>query len=386
MKEIMEKEENSNFYKKLLKISLISIAFYFALYYIDGVSKALSKLLAIMSPFIVGGAIAFILKIPMNFFENKVFSSIKSPKFKKFKRPLAVLLSLIILLLIISFLSALVIPQLIKSIITLKEKLPVFVKELANLMRRVPFLVKYADAIENLYSNLSVDAFLKSFEDFIFSKNSKLLSKGFNFTAYLANWITNSLLSLVFALYILFDKEKLARQSKKLLYALLSKEKANYALRAFSLAHDYFNAFVSGQILDGLVIGLMTFIGMIVMSMPNAAMISVVVAFSDLIPIIGPIIGAAIGVLFILIESPAKSLMFLIMMLIFQQIQGNIIYPKIMGDKLNLPSMWTLFSVIVGGSLMGIVGMWIFIPAFAVIYTLLSEYINKRLNQKKYQI
>ncbi|CDZ75375.1 hypothetical protein ING2D1G_1236 [Peptoniphilus sp. ING2-D1G] len=373
---------NKTGYKKLLSILLIAIAFYYLLFYIDSVSEFFGRLINIISPFLIGGAMAFILKIPMNFFERKVFKKLDNTKFQSLKRPLSIMLSLFIAIMIVVFLGALVIPQLIESFISLQKQLPIFAEELIKLLNNISFLEKYARELEVFYKDFSWNMFFKSIEDFIFTENSKVLSTGFNFTTYLASGITNFFLSIFFSIYILIDKERLERQSKKLLRALLKKEKSNYIIYVASIIHDYFYAFINGQLIDAVIIGVMTFVGMTIMGIPYKGMIAVLVAFFDLIPIIGPIIGTAIGIVFILIESPTKALVFLIMMVIFQQIQGNFIYPKIMGNSLKLPSMWTLFGTMVGGSLMGIVGMWLFIPLFAVIYRLISEYTNNKLKSQ----
>ncbi|MDO5041388.1 MAG: AI-2E family transporter [Peptoniphilus sp.] len=372
---------NDKVYKKLLVVLLIAIAFYYLLFYIDEVSKIFSRLLNIISPFLIGGAMAFILKIPMNFFERNIFKGMDNTAFQSFKRPLAIVLSLLIAVMIVGFLGALVIPQIIESFISLQQQLPIFVEELIGLLNRVSFLEKYAQDLEMFYNSFSWSAFFQKIGAFIFTENINILSTGFNFTTYLASGITNFFLSLFFSIYILLDKEKLKRQSQKLLQAFFRK-KSNYIIYVASIIHDYFYAFINGQLLDAVIIGAMAFVGMMIMGIPYKGMISALVAFFDLIPILGPIIGTAIGIVFIIIESPTKALIFLIMMLIFQQIQGNFIYPKIMGNSLNLPSMWTLFGTIVGGSLMGIMGMWLFIPLFAVIYRLISEYTNNKLKRQ----
>lgn len=373
--------KSSTYFKNSMLI-FSAIVFYFFMLNISHVWSFAKYLLNIISPFIVGGAIAFIIKIPMNFFENVVFKNIKNPKLQKLKRPLSLLISLLIAGLIISFIIVLIIPQLIESATALKSKLPIFIDNLLSIMKNNKYLEEYAISFEKQYSNFSWDSLFDNIKQIIIKKDSTIVSQGINITSSLANSMTNSVLAFVFSIYILLDKERIKRQSQRLLHSILNEKKANYIIHIFRLADYYFHSFIKGQILDAFIIGLMTFFGMLLLKLPYAAMIATFVGFMDLIPIIGPIIGAGIGFVFILIESPSSAFIFLIMMLVFQQIQGNIIYPKIVGDSLGLPAMWSLFGIVIGGSLFGIVGMWIFVPLLAVVYTLLGEYISRKLEEK----
>lgn len=382
----LKERKNVNPYKRLLKVILISIVFYFLLYNFKTTLAVLNNLLVIVSPFLIGAALAYVLKIPVNFFERTIFKKLKNTKFEKYIRGFSILLALIIAILIIVLLSAIVIPQLVESLKTLQEKLPMFLDTSLNWMKKYEILKKPAADIEKYLSELSIDQLISDAKNYILSENNKILSTGFNLTYSFVNGIVSFFISFVFAIYILADKENLAKQSKKLLRVSSTENKYEYTLYFFENLDFNFHAFINGQLLDALVIGIMTFVGMLILRLPYATMISVVVAFLDLIPIVGPIIGTAIGVIFILIESPKQALIFVIMMLVFQQIQGNIIYPRIMGDKLNLPSLWTLFAITIGGSLLGIIGMWVLIPLFATFYKLISEYVNHKLLLEKRQL
>lgn len=379
----LKERKNADPYKKLLKVILISIVFYFLLYNFKTTLAVLNKLLVITTPFIIGAALAYILKIPVNFFERSIFKKLKNTKFEKYIRGFSILLALIIAVLIIVLLSSIVIPQLVESLKTLQEKLPMFLDASLNWMKKYEILKEPAADIEKYINELSINQFISDAKNYIFSENSKILSTGFNLTYSIVNGLVSFFISFVFAIYILVDKENLANQSKKLLRVSSTENRYEYMLYFFKNLDFNFHAFINGQLLDSLVIGVMTFVGMLILRLPYATMIAVVVSFLDLIPIVGPIIGIGIGVIFILIESPQQALIFVVMMLIFQQIQGNIIYPRIMGDKLNLPSLWTLFAITIGGSLLGIIGMWVLIPLFATFYKLISEYVNHKLLLEK---
>lgn len=382
----LKERKNVNPYKRLLKVILISIVFYFLLYNFKTTLAVLNNLLVIVSPFFIGAALAYVLKIPVNFFERSIFKKLKNTKFEKYIRGFSILLALIIAILIIVLLSAIVIPQLVESLKTLQEKLPMFLDTSLNWMKKYEVLKKPAADIEKYLSELSIDQLISDAKNYILSENNKILSTGFNLTYSFVNGIVSFFISFVFAIYILADKENLAKQSKKLLRVSSTENKYDYTLYFFENLDFNFHAFINGQLLDSLVIGIMTFVGMLILRLPYATMIAVVISFFDLIPIVGPIIGTAIGVIFILIESPEQALIFVVMMLVFQQIQGNIIYPRIMGDKLNLPSLWTLFAITIGGSLLGIIGMWVLIPLFATFYKLISEYVNHKLLLEKRQL
>ncbi|WBW50127.1 AI-2E family transporter [Peptoniphilus equinus] len=373
--------------KKLAQIVFGGILLYFFFLKFSTVQKATAYIMGVLSPFFIGAAIAFVLKLPMNFFEKKVFDKAPIPFVRKASRLFALLLSIILFIIIVVIMTSMIIPQLITSFTSLQEQVPIFVAYVADVLKRYSLTKNMGIALEDYYSTLSWDAVFEQIKAFFVSGNADIesFSTGAIATAggiagSLFSGLTNGALSLVFAIYILLDKERLSQQSKRMAYALAGKEKGQYLIHIADLMNFHFYNFIKGQLLDALIIGAMTFAGMTVLQMPYAAMISLLVGFSDLIPIVGPIIGAAMGFVFILIESPVQALGFLIMMLIFQQIQGNIIYPKIVGDKLGIPPMWSLFATIVGGSLGGVVGMWIFIPLVATIYVVLGDFTTFKLN------
>lgn len=371
--QMIRKEEN----KDILKIILIAITFTFCFIYIKSIFKYFLFLLGIVSPFIAGAALAFVLKIPMNFF-IKLLSKVKNEKFKKFIEPLALLITLIILGAFITLVTYLIIPQLINAVKALEEKIPEFIKRLVEFLKKNSWTAVYGENLEKTISKLSWDKVFDKVKGFFDGSNSKIYTSIIGTASGIFGAFMDSFLAFVFAIYILLDKKGLERQFKKLIKALF-KEKSAYIFHVLSITHNNFYYFVKGQVFDAIILGLLTFVGMIILRLPYGPMISVIAATSDLVPLVGPFIGTALGVVFILIESPTKALIYLIYSLVIQQIQGNFIYPKIVGGALSIPPMWSLFAIIVGGSLYGIIGMWVFVPLFAVVFQLLREYTNKRI-------
>lgn len=388
-----EQQKNNSFipkmnysYRQLAFIVFGGIILYFFILKFNSVQGFLAKLVSILFPFILGAAIAFVLKFPVNFFEKKFFAKSKNKFLVKASRGLSLLLSIIIFFAVIAFMISMVLPQLVNSVQTLEKQIPLFFEYVINWMKSIPLIEPYALQLENLYNSLSFDYIFSQIKGFLLTKdtsnlNSDIIQTASGIANSILSGITNGLLGFVFSIYIILDKERVTRQTKRILYSVGGLKVGGFIIHVGELMNHYFFNFIKGQLLDALIIGIMTFVSMLLLRMPYSAMIAILVAFSDLIPIVGPIIGAAIGFIFILIESPIKALIFLVLMIILQQIQSNIIYPKIVGDNLGIPAMWSLFATIVGGSLGGIVGMWVFIPLTAVIYTLLGEYTSYKLNK-----
>ena len=194
--------------------------------------------------------------------------------------------------------------------------------------------------------------------------------------------VVNVVLALIFAIYVLAQKEKLSRQGKKLLYAYIKKERADWILKITRLYNKTFSNFVTGQFMEACILGLMFFVSMSIFNLPYAIVVSVVIAVSALIPVVGAFIGCVFGILLIVMVSPMKAIIFVVLFLVLQQIEGNVIYPRVVGNSIGLPAIWVLVGITLGGNMMGIVGMLIFIPICSVIYSVLGESVNNRLKKK----
>lgn len=357
------------------------IVLVFALMRSASLYKAFNSLLVILRPFIAGAALAFLVKIPMNLIEKKTAKFFKG-KARAYRRPFALLVSLVLIIFLIALSLRLVVPQLITTVKTLEQRLPVFTNQIISWMKGIDLLEPMGLKIEEYFQTFSWSKTFQQIGDFLTVGKEGWVQKAISTTSAIASGATNSIFAFIFMIYVLLSKERISHQMRRLLYAYLPEKRADRTLYVSHLLHDDFVAFIGGQFLDAVMIAAWTYVGMLVFNIPYKIMITVIMGLTDLIPIIGPLIGTVITTLIILVDSPIQALIFFIYILIAQQIQANIIYPNLVGDRLGLPAMWTLVAITVGGSLLGIVGMWIFLPTFSVIYTLLDEQSQLRIRKK----
>ncbi len=364
-------------YKNIRNIVFSAILLIGALFYIETIRTLFLNILGVVSPFIVSGAIAFVLAIPMNFIE-KILNKINSKKFKKFIRPISILLTLILMFGIISLIIALIVPQLIKAIMTIERNLPAITEKAIEFLKSYNITENYGNMLEKFVNNLSWNHLFDRLKGFFDGSNSSIAKSVLGTATGIFGSLATAFFSFIFTIYILADKEHLSYQVKKLVDAIFL-EKAPYVKHVLSMTKNNFYYFVKAQLIKASIMGIVTFIMMMILGLPYPSMIAVIAATTDLVPLIGPIIGVFLGVLFILIESPTKALIYLILGIILQQLEGNILDPKLVGNSLSIPPMWSLFAVVIGGSLYGVVGMWLFVPLFATLYKVVSEWSDYRL-------
>lgn len=376
MRKLDEKSQN------LLKVVILGILLYFGFYYIESVSKAFSKLYLVLQPFILGGALAFVISIPMNFFERKLSKLDKNGKHKKLITVLALLISWILVFLAFTLLITILVPSIGKVINTFIKRWPEFVDGIYNMLKKYPITEPYADKFMNTLSGISWDNIKNAGLDFLQGRERDVFSKATNIVSYVSSGVIGVFTMFVFSIFILLSKRMLKINSTRILYAITSEERADYINKVCSLSYNTFKDYIFSRLISVVCLSALTFIGMFIMRIPNAVMISLIVGFSDLIPIFGPIFGTVFSMIFIFIESPIKALIFLVYTLIVQQIQENAIYPAIAGDTIGLPAVWVMASVTIGGALFGVWGMLISIPVVSVIYTLSHEKIHKTLVKK----
>ncbi|MHB1154441.1 MAG: AI-2E family transporter [Eubacteriales bacterium] len=370
---------------KIIFIVFVAVLIFVVIQNLDTVFDMLGKLFSILSPFIIGFCIAFIINVLMRFFENRVFLKLKKKKSKfwtRFSRPLCLLLSILLICAILTVFLLLIIPQIRESIVIIAEELPSRAKSLADSVR--DFLLRYNISFDTI-DKLQIDwdsisaGILNNFK----AGGSTVINTTIDLTSGILKTLFNFILGFAFSIYLLMSKEKLAIQIKKVFYAMFKEETATDIVEVVALSNNIFSKFVIGQCAEALIIGVLCYIGMLIFRMPYAIMISSLVAVTALIPIFGAFIGTAVGALMILLVNPIQAVWFLLFITILQQLESNIIYPKVVGDSVGLPGIWVLFSVTVGASLFGITGMLISVPVSAVLYYLLREYINKKLKDKK---
>ncbi len=379
---------NKNNIKIMLGLITFAILLFVGVQNIGIVIGVISSILKLIFPFVLGAGIAFVLNVPMSGIEQGVFGKSKSKSIQNMKRPISLLLTWVIVLSIIVLVFFLIVPEITRTIGVISSGLPDFINRLK--MQLSEFIEKNSD-LADMLNRLEFDwqQLGQSTLDFMRKSGGNMISSTFGIATSIVGGIVNFIIGIIFAIYILLSKEKLGKQIKKLMYAYLPEKNADRALSICSLSSNIFSRFLSGQCLEAVIIGIMFFLSMSVCQFPYPLMISVFIGFTALVPIVGTFIGLIIGAFLIVIADPVKALWFIIMFLILQQIEGNLIYPRVVGSSVGLPSMWVLVAVTLGGSTMGIAGMLIFIPMTSVLYTILRDAVNKRLkknriNQNKY--
>lgn len=365
----------------LFIISYVAIII-FALVNFDKIIKALEYVINILSPFIIGALLAFVLNVLIKFIETKIFGKIKNGKvWKKVKRPLSITISLILVGLIIYFVMNLLIPQLRNSVSLFTETLPGYKEDVINILEKF-------DVGENTISKVSeyLDNFTKVITDYIKDNSKDVLSITTEVASSIIGIVSKGIISLVFAIYIIAQKETLKRQVNKLMKAYLKPRVSDKITDIAVMANKTFSNFVTGQCLEAVIFGVLCFLGMLILRLPYAPTIAVVMGFTALIPVFGSIIGTSLGAILILMVSPVKAIIFVAFIIILQQLEGNLIYPKVVGRSIGLPGMWVLFSVTIGASVAGIWGMFVATPLFSVFYSIFSKMINERINKNKVAI
>lgn len=328
-------------------------------------------------PFLLGGAIAFILNVPMRNIE-KLFPK----KAGKWKRPVSLAASIALVAVILLTVIIVVIPQMWRTIYSLKSSVPAFFEGmqlwLENLFADNPQIIAWINTIEIDWQEM-----MQEMIEFLKNGAGSVLSTTFSAAANIASGVTSMGIGMVFAIYILLQKETLSAQAKKVLKAFLPEKWERRTIEVAALTERTFSSFLAGQCVEAVILGSMFFITLLILHLPYALLIGVLIAFTALIPVFGAFIGCAVGIFLMLMVSPIDALIFTAVFFILQQIEGNLIYPHVVGNSVGLPSMWVLVAVTIGGSAMGVLGMLIFIPLSSVCYTLFRGIVNQRLSGKK---
>ncbi len=374
-------ELNQKTMKKLFLLIGFGVILYWALQNIAMLGGILGALLGLLAPFLLGGCIAFILNVPMRRIEEALFS--KKGKLQKLKRPVSLVLTLLLLIAVIAIVFGLIIPELGSSFVMLKENV---IRFLANFEQQHPaFLdqfVSYLPTAQEL-ANFNWEELAQKVLSFLSSGAGSLINSTVNVASRIFSGLTTFFLGFVFAMYLLMQKETMSKTSKRLLYAFLPETKADRILSIARLSSRTFSSFLSGQCLEAVILGTLFFIAMTIFRFPYALMVSVLIAVTALIPVFGAFIGCVVGAFMILMTGGfIQTLWFVVMFLILQQLEGNFIYPKVVGSSIGLPPLWVFAAVTLGGSAMGVAGMLLFIPLCSVLYALLHESVERRLKEK----
>ena len=362
----------------IIIISYIALVI-FALVNFSKIFVFLGKVISIFSPFLLGIILAFVLNVLNNFIEKKIFGKIKPSKiWNKIKRPLCITLSLILVFLTIFFVMNLLIPQLKNSASLFTDTLPAYKEDIIGILNKF-------DVDESTVNKVGeyLDNFGKVITDYIKGNSKDVITVTTEVATSVVNIISKGIITLVFAIYMIAQKETLSRQINKVMKAYLKPKTINKINTVGTLANKTFSNFVTGQCLEALIFGSLVFVGMLIFRFPYASTIGVLLGFTALIPIFGAFIGTAIGFILIMMVSPVKAILFVVFIIVLQQIEGNLIYPRVVGKSIGLPGMWVLLSVTVGGSIGGILGMLIATPLCSLLYALFTKMVNDRLKSNK---
>lgn len=374
--------------RKLRELILFTIIILIALWNYKILFDWIGAAFRIILPFILGGGIAFILNIPMSFLEEKIFQNrhLKEKKIaQRLSRPVCLILTLAIVIGVVVLVMFVVIPELTRTILSLGRTIQTFIPEAQQFLEK---LFTDNKEIQAWLSNLNLDVGRLTDTVMSFFQNSagNVLNSTMSAIGSIVSGVTTFVIAFVFSCYVLLQKEKLNVQVKKVVYAFFPEKRAEWMFEVGSLASKAFSSFFTGQCVEALILGCMFFIVMSILNMPYTMLVSVLIAFTALIPIFGAFIGCFVGAFLILMVDPMQMIVFVVTFLILQQIEGNLIYPKVVGSSVGLPSIWVLAAVTIGGSLMGIVGMLIFIPIVSVVYTLFRASVYKHLKRKHREI
>ena len=367
--------------KKIRELIVFTALIIVALWKFDVVLGVIKAVWGIIFPFALGGAIAFVINVPMSFLEKKLFGKAKEKGSKaagKLARPISLLLTIVLVVGVIVLVMFGLIPQLTETIGSLMNSIADFIPQMQSWVR------------EFTHNNREIMDLVNQME---FNPN-KAIQWGMSILGRpRRSWrparhsrpthgVTTFFIAFSFACYILFQKEKLHVQVRKVFFAFIPKRKAEVILEVCSLTYRTFANFLTGQCLEAVILGSMFVITLSILKMPYALLIGIIISFTALIPIFGAFIGCVLGGLLIFMVSPKQAILFILVFLILQQIEGNLIYPHVVGSSVGLPSIWVLAAVTLGGNLLGIVGMLIFIPLVSVLYTLFREYVYLRLKKQ----
>ena len=369
--------------KKIRELIVFTALLVVALWKFDVVLGVLKTIWDIIFPFVLGGAIAFLTNVPMSFLEKKIFENVKKKNkiVRKLKRPISLILTIVLVVGVIALVMFGVIPQLTRTMGTLVTSINDFIPQMQSwigeFFHNNQEIMNLVDQIE-----FDPDQAIKWGISLIGNGAGNMMNTTMSAVGSIVSGVATFFIAFSFACYILFQKEKLHIQIRKVFFAFLPRQKADTFLKVCSLTYRTFANFLAGQCLEAVILGSMFVVTLSILRMPYALLIGILIAFTALIPIFGAFIGCAVGSFLIFMVNPQQAILFVIVFLVLQQIEGNLIYPHVVGESVGLPSIWVLAAVTIGGNLMGIVGMLVFIPLLSVLYTIFREFVYLRLKKQ----
>lgn len=377
-------EFNKNTFKYIAGLAAFIILFAWGVNNADKLSAIFNSISSIVSPFITGFCLAFVINVllrPIERFFDKIFKKCDEKKRLKIRRPVCLILSTVIIIGLLFALVFMIIPEFINALQSLIKSVPQYVVQVEIWAHKlIAFAESHGVSLPELSFNSS--KILDTLKSLI--NSSGIVDKTIDFTGSIVTGIVNLIIAIAFSLYLLAQKERLSAQTKKFMQAFLPKKNdVDRLVNLVEIADRTFTSFITGQLTEAVIIGVLCFIGMLIFRMPYAAVISVLVGFTALIPVFGAFIGTAFGALLILFDNPMKALWFVVFIVVLQQLEGNLIYPKVVGKSVGLPGIWVLVAVSIGGTAFGIPGILLSVPLCSVIYNLTAYLVKVRLRKKE---
>lgn len=377
-------ELNSKTVKKILMIILLGSCIFTAVQNYDRLFSFIGSIISVTSPVITALCIAFVLNVLLTALETKAFKFMDKSKkslVRKAKRPLCLVLTYLIALGLIVLLIAFIIPDIADTFIYLAERLPSFMTEARVWIEDV--LEKF-NLSQSLVPNIEIDwtAVANAIKDYVIGYSETIFGSAVSFTTSFASGVYNTVFSIMISAYILACKERIGRFTVRLIDAFTPKKAAKTVYHISSTTYEYFSKFIGGQLTESVILGTLFYIGMTIFRFPNAAIISIFICVTSLVPIVGATVGVIVGFLLILITSPIKAFLFIVFFIVIQQIEGTFIYPRVVGKSVGLPGVIVVCAVLVGGNIGGILGALTSVPVSAVLFVLIKEAIAKRTPHK----
>jgi len=367
-------------WKNCLKVGVSAFVLFLCIYYWKGISGILASVIGALTPVFIGFAIAYVLNILMSFYERHYFPKSKKKLVKLSRRPVCLTGAFLTLAGIIALIVILVVPELVSCVKFLVSEIPPLIERILKTEFVRENLPK--DILSKL-SGIDWMSYISKFIDTVGSGLGNALGAVVSAVTSAVSVIVTALLSIIFSLYLLAGKDKLCSQSKRLCKSYVPEkatDRLSYTVKVFD---ECFHNYIVGQCTEAVILGVLCTLGMLIFRFPYAPMIGTLVGFTALIPVAGAYIGAGVGAVMMLTESPLKALLFLVFIIVLQQLEGNLIYPKVVGDSVGLPAVWVLVAVTVGGGLFGVLGMLLGVPLAAGIYRLVSEDVRRREAKKE---
>ena len=366
--------------RRLRGLILFAGAVILAIIRIEEVIMLLQALFSMIAPFLTGAALAFVLNIPLKKIEKAVFKERNGKWSRRLRRPVSIVLTLLAVLLVLAIVIWVVVPQLAGTVSEIADEIPAFIKRLSNQLEELfasnPALIEEVEKLNNI--DMSWSDVIDRVWEFLKSGAGSFVVSTLSVAGGFFSGIVNFFIAFVFALYILGQKEKLGVQIKRVLAAYLPKKANAAVLDVCGRLSGNFSSFITGQCLEAFILGSLFVITMLLLRLPFAVLVGVLIGVTALIPIVGAFIGCVVGAFLILVDDPVKALIFVILFLVLQQLEGNLIYPRVVGNSVGLPAIWVLAAVTLGGSLFGVIGMLVFIPLVSTAYGLLREDAYRR--------